>query len=204
MSLTAYTCTTARPLTKSHNTNPLFSFSSNKHKKKSVISKPITNKLPDNKCISCPLHVDDEDSLNQMLTCATNDSINIYSHNRLHLLSFELENTVNHNNESIDAWIDQDLKELDNSYYAFVFKAAYYDIILKVMVALQTKKTIIICPNPILPKKSIIKLCKFLSEKSITLGAPNQFIWWIDDPNPVVMSALNSYDKKSDVIIHCV
>lgn len=204
MSMCAQTTATVqynRPLTQFKRTNGLFSFK--KQNKKKIVMKNINNTLNSDKCNSCPLYIDNEDSLDQMLTCMNKNSMHFYSYSRLHVLSFELENIVKKNNDNINEWIIEDLKNVDSLYYAFLLKSAYYSVILKVLFALQMKKSIIICPNPLLPKNSIIKLCKFLSEKSITLGAPSQCICWIDDPNPNLLNVLETSEKKN-IIVHCL
>lgn len=179
------------------------SFSLKKQYKKPFVMKKINNTLNSDKCNSCPLYIDNEDSLDQMLTCMNKNSMHFYSYSRLHILSFELENIVKKNTDNINEWIIEDLKDVNSLYYAFLLKSAYYSIILKVLITLQMKKSIIICPNPLLPKKSIIKLCKFLSEKSITLGAPSQCICWIDDPNPYLLNVLENSEKKN-IVVHCL
>jgi hypothetical protein len=155
-------------------------------------------------CNSCPLYVNDKESLDRILTCMNANSMSYYSYTTLHVLSFELEKEVKDNNKTINSWIFEDLRELDSLYYAFLLKTAYYGIILKVLFALQMKKSILICPSPLLPKTSIIRLCKFLSEKSLTLGAPGQCICWIDELKPDMMSALENYEGNKNIIVHCL
>ena len=190
-----------QPFIQFKNTKKVFSFK--KQYKKPFVMKKINNTLNSDKCNSCPLYIDNEDSLDQMLTCMNKNSMNFYSYSRLHILSFELENIVKKNTDNINEWIIEDLKDVNSLYYAFLLKSAYYSIILKVLITLQMKKSIIICPNPLLPKKSIMKLCKFLSEQSITLGAPSQCIYWIDDPNPYLLNVLETSEKKN-IVVHCL
>lgn len=195
---------------KKHTTTPnLFPLREKIHPKRSSKIKMMsaTSSSPDHNeehCNSCPLYVNDKESLDQILTCMNTNTMDYYSYTTLHVLSFELEKEVKENNKTINSWIFEDLRELDSLYYAFLLKTAYYGIILKVLFALQMKKSILICPSPLLPKNSIIRLCKFLSEKSLTLGAPSRCICWIDEIKPEMLSALDDYEGNKNIIVHCI
>lgn len=179
-------------------------FSFTKQKKRGNTFKVVMNSEGNKYYNSCPLYVNDKDSLYEVLECMNANSMNYYSYTTLHLLSYELEKAVKENNKTINSWVIDDIKGLDSLYYAFLLKTAYYGIILKVLFAIQMKKSILICPSPLLPQSAIIKLCKFLSEQSLTLGAPSRCICWIDDPKPDVLKCLDDYKNEKNLIIHCL
>ena len=197
-------------LLKKHAANKpnIFSLRTKTHPKRSskieMMSASFSPDQKEKECNSCPLYVNDKESLDQILTCMNTNTMNYYSYTTLRVLSFELGKEVKENSKTINSWIFDDLRELDSLYYAFLLKTAYYGIILKVLFAIQMKKSIIICPSPLLPKNSIIRLCKFLSEKSLTLGAPSRCICWIDELKPDMLSALDDYDGNKNIIVHCL
>ena len=203
--LKKYTTTTPKLFSLRESMNPKRRHcSSKKIQITSTTSSASNHNDKEDTCNSCPLYVNDRESLDKILTCMNANAMNYYSYTTLHVLSFELEKEVKNNNKTINSWIFEDLRELDSLYYAFLLKTAYYGIILKVLFALQMKKSILICPSPLLPKGSIIRLCKFLSEKSLTLGAPNQCICWIDELKPDMMSALENYEGNKNIIVYCL